>query len=214
VANLSEAAAESIGANSLLTRVGAYYHDIGKLIKPEYFVENRISYKDIHKDLKPSMSKLIIINHIKEGVELARKYRLNPRIIDFITQHHGLTLVHYFYQKALGLKLQGENKEEYRYPGPKPQSKEIAIVALADSIEALSRLLEEPTPSRIKEMVREVVKKRFMEGELDESHLTLKGLEKITQSFTHLLSALFHTRINYPKDDRNNKSAKDKEDKS
>jgi hypothetical protein len=201
VANLSETAAESIGANSLLARVGAYYHDIGKVLKPNYFIENQIPYRDIHKSLKPSMSKLIIINHIKEGVELAKKYRLNPRIIDFIIQHHGRSLVYYFYHKAQQLEPQIEQEEEYRYPGPKPQNKEIAIVALADTIEALSRTLEEPTPSRIEEMVRDVVRKKFMEGELDESNLTLKELEKITQSFIRILNALFHTRINYPKDE-------------
>jgi hypothetical protein len=201
VANLSEAAAEAIGANSLLARVGAYYHDIGKVLKPNYFVENQIPYKDIHKDLKPSMSKLIIINHVKEGVELAKKYHLNPRIIDFITQHHGRSLVYYFYHKALQLEPKGGGQEEeYRYPGPKPNSKETAIVSLADNIEALSRTLEEPTPSRIEEMVKEVVKKKFMDGELDESNLTLKDLEKITHSFNRILNALFHTRINYPKE--------------
>lgn len=201
VANLSEAAAESIDANSLLARVGAYYHDIGKMLKPQYFVENLVGYKDVHKDLKPSMSKLIIINHVKDGVDLAKKSRLNFRIIDFIAQHHGRSLVYYFYHRAKELEPGGEHEEEYRYPGPKPQSKVTAIVALADTIEALSRTVEEPTPSRIEEMVREVVKKRFMEGELDESNLTLKELEKITQSFTRILNAIFHTRINYPKEE-------------
>lgn len=216
VANLSEAAAESIGANSLLARIGAYYHDIGKMIKPDYFVENLVNYRDAHKNLKPSMSKLIIFNHVKNGIDLAVKHHLNPKIIDFISQHHGRTLVYYFYQRAKELEPEGKHEEEYRYPGPKPQIKEIAIVALADAIEALSRTLEEPNPSRIEEMVREVVKKRFMEGELDESNLTLKELEKITQSFIRILNAIFHTRINYPKNDGNraNKPAKNKESKS
>ncbi len=200
MANLSEAAAESIGANSLLVRVGAYYHDIGKLVKPQYFVENLVNYKDMHKKLKPSMSKLIIFNHVKEGVELAKKYHLNPQIINFIRQHHGKTLVYYFYHRAKEIEPEGKHEEEYKYPGPKPQSKETAIVALADSIEAISRTVSEPNPARIEEMVREVVKKRFMEGELDESNLTLKDLEKITQSFIRILNATFHTRINYPKE--------------
>jgi putative nucleotidyltransferase with HDIG domain len=199
VANLSEAASENIGANSLLARVGAYYHDIGKMDKSNYFVENLVGYKDAHKDLKPSMSKLIIMNHVKEGVELAKKYRLNPRIIDFIAQHHGRTLVYYFYHRAKTLEPGGKHEEEYRYLGPRPQSKETAIVALADTLEAQSRSLEEPTPSRIEEMVREVVRKRFYEGELDASNLTLKDLEKITRSFIRVLNAIFHTRINYPK---------------
>lgn len=201
VANLSEAATEAIGANSLLSRVGAYYHDIGKMLKPNYFVENFSGYKDAHRDLKPSMSKLIIINHVKDGVELAMKYRINLKIIDFITQHHGRTLVYYFYHRAKELEPEVRHEEEYRYPGPKPQSKEAAIVSLADTIEAQSRTLEEPNPSRIEEMVREIVKKRFMEGELDESDLTLKDLEKITQSFIHILNAIFHTRISYPKEE-------------
>ena len=214
VANLSEAAAEAIGANSLLVRVGAYYHDIGKVLKPEYFIENQISYRDIHKGLKPSMSKLIIINHVKEGVELAKRHRLNPRIIDFITQHHGRSLVYYFYHKAMQLEPQVKHEEEYRYPGPKPQSKETAIVSLADTVEALSRTLEEPTPSRIEEMVREVVKRKFMEGELDESNLTLKDLEEVSRQFIRVLNAIFHTRINYPKDEnRNSKQAENKESK-
>lgn len=200
MANLSEAAAESIGANSLLVRVGAYYHDIGKLVKPQYFVENLVNYKDMHKKLKPSMSKLIIFNHVKEGVELAKKYHLNPQIINFIRQHHGKTLVYYFYHRAKEIEPEGKHEEEYKYPGPKPQSKETAIVALADSIEAISRTVSEPNPARIEEMIREVVKKRFMEGELDESSLTLKDLEKITQSFIRILNATFHTRINYPKE--------------
>ncbi len=199
MANLSEAAAEAIGANSLLTRVGAYYHDIGKLMKPQYFVENLVNYKDMHKKLKPSMSKLIIFNHVKEGVELAKKYHINPQIINFIRQHHGKTLVYYFYHRAKEIEPEGKHEEEYKYPGPKPQSKEIAIVALADSVEAISRTVSEPNPARIEEMIREVVKKRFMEGELDESNLTLKDLEKITQSFVRILNATFHTRINYPK---------------
>jgi putative nucleotidyltransferase with HDIG domain len=199
VANLSEAAAESIGANSLLARVGAYYHDIGKINKPHYFIENQIGYHDGHKDLKPSMSKLIIINHVKDGVDLANKYRLNPRIIDFIMQHHGRSVVQYFYHRAKELECENyQDEEEYRYPGPKPQNKETAIVALADSIEASSRTLDEPNPSRIEETVKEIIRARLADGELDESRLTLKDLEKISQSFIRTLNALFHARINYP----------------
>ncbi len=214
VANLAESAAEAIGANPLLARVGAYYHDIGKINRANYFAENQIPYRDVHKDLKPSISKLIIINHIKEGVELAKKYHLNTNIIDFITQHHGKSLVYYFYHRAKELKPESEDEEEYRYPGPKPQSKEIAIVSLADTIEALSRTLEEPTPSRVEEMVRDVVRKRFIEGELDESELTLKDLEKITKSFTRILNAIFHTRVNYPQNGTDKKPTKPQENKS
>ncbi|MCM8774423.1 MAG: HDIG domain-containing protein, partial [Candidatus Omnitrophica bacterium] len=214
VANLGETAAESIGANALLVRVGAYYHDVGKIPKAQYFVENQIPYRDIHKSLKPSMSKLIIINHVKEGVELAKKYHLNPKIIDFIVQHHGRSLVYYFYQRAKELEPKSGCEEDYRYPGPRPQSKEVAIVSIADTIEALSRTLDEPTPSRIREMVKDVVRKKIMEGELDESDLTLKDLEKITESFIRMLNAIFHTRINYPQDNGDKESTKPQENKS
>ncbi|MCM8826226.1 MAG: HDIG domain-containing protein [Candidatus Omnitrophica bacterium] len=214
VANLGETSAESIGANALLVRVGAYYHDVGKIPKAQYFVENQIPYRDIHKSLKPSMSKLIIINHVKEGVELAKKYHLNPKIIDFIVQHHGRSLVYYFYQRAKELEPESGCEEEYRYPGPRPQSKEVAIVSIADTIEALSRTLDEPTPSRIRDLVKDVVRKKIMEGELDESDLTLKDLEKITDSFIRMLNAIFHTRINYPQDNGDKESTKPQENKS
>jgi len=215
VANLAEAAAESIGANSLLARVGSYYHDIGKIPKANYFVENLMPYRDVHKDLKPSISKMIIMNHVKEGVDLGIKHRLNPRIVDFIAQHHGSSLVYFFYQRAKELdpEREKEYQEEYRYPGPRAQSKEVAIVGLADTIEAVSRTLEEPTPARIKEMVADVVRRKFMEGELDESNLTLRDLERMTQSFVRVLNAIFHTRVSYPKDESTNKkSPKNKED--
>ncbi len=206
VANLSEAAAESIGANSLLARVGGYYHDIGKLEKPEFFSENQLSRENAHKDLKPSMSKLIILNHVKEGMEIANKYRLNPRIVDFVAQHHGKTVIYYFYKLAQQMEP-GEElaEEEYRYPGPRPQTKEIAIVSLADTLEAVSRTLDDPSPARIEELVREVVRKRFMDGELDDTDLTMKDAEAISQSFIHVLNALFHTRVNYPKEESREK---------
>ena len=215
VANLSEAAANAIGANPLLARVGAYYHDIGKLSKPNYFIENLVGYKDMHKNLKPSLSKLIILNHVKEGIELAKRYHLHPKIIDFIAQHHGRSLVYFFYQKAKSQDSDIECMEEYRYPGPKPKTKEIAIVSLADAIEAFSRTLEDPTPSKIEELVREVIRKRLIEGELNESNLTLKELEEIAITFIRILNAIFHTRINYPKDeDRGFKSTEEKKIKN
>lgn len=199
VANLAEAAAESIGANFLLARVGAYYHDIGKISKAEYFVENQIPYKDMHKNLTPSMSTLVILNHVKEGIDLARTYKLSPTVIDFISQHHGTTLVYYFYQRAKNQDNAANNEEQFRYPGPRPQSKETAIVSLADSVEAVSRTLEEPSPSRIRELVNETIKNKFIDGQLDETDLTLKDLENITESFSRILCAVFHTRIDYLK---------------
>lgn len=207
VANLAEAAAEAIGANSLLARVGAYYHDIGKLSKAEYFSENQMlaAYRDRHKKLSPSMSTLIIMNHVKEGIDLARKYHMNRRIIDFIEQHHGTTLVYYFFAKAqqqqqLQKKAEDEPQEEvYRYPGPKPQTKEVAIVHLADTIEARSRTLDDPTPSRIKEMVKESTIKKFLDGQLDETDITLHDIDTISAVFVRMLNAMFHTRVDYQK---------------
>jgi putative nucleotidyltransferase with HDIG domain len=202
VANLSEIAAEAIGANTILARVGGYYHDIGKLEKAEYFTENQLSRHNAHDDLKPSMSKLIILNHVKEGVELGKKYRLNPRIVDFITQHHGTTVMQYFYYMAKKSDEDGEQTEEdYRYPGPRPQTKEIAIVSLADTVEAVSRTLDDPSPARIEELVRETVRKRFTEGELDDANITMRELNAISESFIRVLNASFHTRVNYPKDE-------------
>lgn len=200
VGNLAEVASESIRANSLLARVGAYYHDIGKLEKPEYFSENQPEDLSKHDKILPTISKLIIVNHVKDGMELAKKYKLNSQIIDFISQHHGTSLTYYFYCRALeGMESKGEIKEEgFRYTGPKPQTKEIAIVHLADSIEAATRTLEEPTPSRIEEMVRKIINNKFIDGQLDECELTLKDIEKIASTFIRTLSTMYHSRIKYP----------------
>lgn len=199
VGNLAEAAAESIGANSLLARIGAYYHDIGKLTHPEYFMENQ-RFLNKHEGLTPSMSKIIIMNHVKEGIELARKYRLKPAIIDFITQHHGNDLVYYFYRKALEETEQDEKiyEEGFRYPGPRPTSKETAIVLLADSVEAASRVISEPKGSKIEEVVHKIINNKFIDGQLDNCELTLRDLEKIAGVFTHMLSGIYHGRIKYP----------------
>lgn len=203
VANLAEIAAESIGANSLLARAGAYYHDIGKISKAEYFAENQMlaGYKDRHKNLSPSMSKMIIMNHVKEGIELAKKYRLNKKIINFIAQHHGTTLVYYFFRRAKEINPENSGSEEiYRYPGPKPNSKEVALVHLADTVEASSRVLEDPTPARIKEMVKQSIMNKFLDGQLDNTDLTLRDLEKTAEVFVRVLNAMFHTRVDYFKD--------------
>ena len=199
VGNIAEAAAESIQANSLLARIGGYYHDIGKLNNPEYFMENQKALSK-HENLSPSISKMVIINHIKEGMELARKYRLKPVIMDFITQHHGSGLVYYFYRKALEGIEQDEKilEEGFRYPGPKPASRETAIVLLADSVEAATRAIAEPNASRIEEVVHKVINNKFIDGQLDNCDLTLKDLEKIAKVFIHMLSGIYHGRINYP----------------
>ncbi len=206
VSSLAEQAAESIGANPLLARVGSYFHDIGKLEKPEYFTENYSQDKkdrSRHNKLSPSMSSLIIINHVKKGLELAQKYKLPPAIIDFIEQHHGMSLVYYFYHKALEVNSQEEIKDEqFRYPGPKPQTKEVAIVSLADAVEAATRSLQEPTSARIKGLIREIMNNKFAAGELDECELTFKDLNKIADVFTRLGVSIHHARIEYPAEKR------------
>jgi len=204
VGNLAEAACDSINANSLLARVGSYYHDIGKLSKPQYYNENEMGEKSKHEGLTPSMSALIIIKHVKEGVELARKHKLNNMIIDFIEQHHGNSLIAYFYQKAFKLTKDENamNEDSFRYPGPKPQTKEAAIVLLADSVEAASRSLEDPTPASIRNQVTKVINNKFIDGQLDECDLTLKDMHKIADSFERVLMGIFHTRTSYPEDKR------------
>jgi putative nucleotidyltransferase with HDIG domain len=200
VGNISEMAAEAVGANALLTRVGSYYHDIGKLDKPEYFSENQDKNASKHDELSASMSKLVIMDHVKTGVELAQKNRLNNAIVDFITQHHGTSLVYYFYRRALESTedTEGVKEEVFRYPGPKPQTKETAIVLLADSAEAACRSLEDPTAERISDMVHRVINNKFIDGQLDACDLTLRDLEKIATTFTHMLGAFYHSRIDYP----------------
>lgn len=199
VSNLAESAADAIGAHSLLTRVGAYYHDIGKMQKPEYFTENQLIAGNKHDDLEPSMSRLVILNHIKEGVELAKEYKLNKRIVDFIPEHHGTSLIHYFYQKAL-VENEAEEvgEEDYRYPGPKPRSKETAIVMLADSVEGATRALSEHTPQKIEDVVRKVINNKFIDGQLDECNLTLREIDAIASTFVRVLSAMYHGRVKYP----------------
>lgn len=199
VSNLSESAADAIGANALLTRVGAYYHDIGKMVKPEYFTENQMAAGNKHDELEPSMSRLVILNHVKEGIDLARRYKLNQNIIDFIPQHHGTSLIYYFYQRAITEGEEQEvDEENYRYPGPKPQTKETAIVLLADSVEGATRALEEHTAPQIEDVVRKVVNNKFIDGQLDECNLTLREINTIASTFVRVLSAMYHSRVKYP----------------
>lgn len=200
VSNLAEAAADSIGAHAFLTRVGAYYHDIGKMVKPEYFTENQLVDGNKHDNIEPNVSRLVILNHVKEGIELARKYKLNPLIIDFIPQHHGTSLIYYFYQKALESAKEGEvvAEENFRYPGPKPQTRETAIVMLADSVEGATRALDDPNPTKIEETVRKIINNKFIDGQLDECNLTLKEIDRIARTFARVLSAMYHSRVKYP----------------
>lgn len=201
VGNLVEAAAEAIGANPLLSRAAAYYHDIGKAAKPLYFIENMQGGENRHDKLSPHMSALILISHIKEGETLARERHLGQPIIDIIRQHHGTALIKFFYEKA---KLQAEasgqqvDPQEFRYPGPKPQTREAGLVMLADAVEAASRTLINPTPDRIQGMVQKLINRIFTDGQLDECELTLKNLHEIAKSFNRILCAIFHHRIDYP----------------
>ncbi len=199
VSNLAEAAADAIGANALLVRVGAYFHDIGKISKPQYFTENQIQTGNKHDHLEPSMSRLVILNHVKEGLELAQEFRLSPKIVEFIPQHHGTSLMHFFYQKAIAESGGQElDENEYRYPGPKPQNKETAIVMLADSAEGATRSLSDHAPHQVEDMVRKVINNKFIDGQLDECNLTLREINTIAITFTRLLSAMYHNRVAYP----------------
>ena len=204
VAALSETAAESIGARGLLVRVGAYFHDIGKMLKPGYFIENQGQGDNRHDALVPAMSTLVIIAHVKDGADLARQNRLPEAIIDFIQQHHGTTLVEYFYRQASAKKSQedpdgGEvDESSFRYPGPKPQSREAGVLMLADAVESASRVLKEPTPSRIEALVEDLARKRLLDGQFDESGLTLEEVRKIGDSLVKSLTAVYHGRVKYP----------------
>lgn len=200
VATLAEGAAEEIGANSLLSRIGSYFHDVGKITKPEYFSENETAGYSRHDTLIPSMSSLILVAHVKEGVALARQYKLDRRIVAIIEQHHGTNLISCFYDRAgrnMQLKFDVMEKD-YRYPGPRPKSREAAIVMLADAAEAASASLDRPTPSRLESLVENIIRERFSDGQLDECKLTMEDLRKIGASFVRLLSARYHTRVKYP----------------
>jgi len=217
VANLAESAAEAIGANATLCRVCSYFHDVGKLVKPDYYTENMNFERNPHDDLAPTMSALIIIAHVKEGVDLALKHGLNRQIIDIIQQHHGTSMVYYFYKRALqqqddartGGKImnlrEGDvpevREETFRYSGPKPQTKESAIISLADMVESASRSLEKPTPQKIEQLVSELIGQRIADGQLVECDLTLADLNTIAERFRFTLMTMLHTRIAYPKQD-------------
>ena len=213
VGNMVEAAAEAIGAKPLLARVSAYYHDIGKAPKPLYFIENQMGAENKHEKLAPSMSSLILISHIKDGVEKARRYKLESPIVDIIEQHHGTSLISYFYKKALELKGDDPSQvssEDFRYPGPKPQTREAGLVMLADAIEAASRTLVDPTPARIQGLVNKIINNAFADGQLDECELTLKDLNQIAGSFNKILNGIFHHRIEYPESPGKANTAKKK----
>jgi hypothetical protein len=203
VASIAEAAAEGIGANGLLVRVGAYFHDIGKMLKPNYFIENQGSGANRHDSLMPAMSTLVIIAHVKDGADLARQHHLPRSIIDFIEQHHGTTLVEYFYREAAKRSEQDPDSSDvdetsFRYPGPKPQSREAGVLMLADAAESICRTLVDPAPSRIENVLRELMMSRLMDGQFDECSLTLKELHIIEETLVKSLTAVYHGRVKYP----------------
>ncbi|PAP77435.1 HD family phosphohydrolase [Rubrivirga marina] len=200
VANLAEAAADAVGANALRARVGALYHDIGKMLKPEYFIENQQPGDNPHEKLKPSMSALVIAAHVKEGVQLGREQNLPEVVIDFIASHHGTGLIEYFYRKAQEAEEDPSvvDESDYRYPGPRPQTNEQAIVMLADSVEAASRSLSKPTPRRLESLIDAIVAARVADGQLDESALTFADLARIKEAFHGLLCGIYHFRVRYP----------------
>ena len=214
VANLSEAAAEAIGADATVCRVCSYFHDIGKILKPEYCIENITGDENPHDDLTPNMSALVVIAHVKDGVDLACRHKLNREIIDVIQQHHGTSLVYYFYRRALdqqeeikkavaeGRAAESDvpevNASTYRYPGPKPAFRESAIISLADAVESASRTLTKPTPQKIEALVDEIIRGRLRDGQLDECDLTLRELSLVRASFSKTLRTSLHRRIPYP----------------
>jgi putative nucleotidyltransferase with HDIG domain len=202
VGNLSEGAAKAIGGNSLLARVGAYYHDIGKIEIPEYFVENQLSVKSKHDSLTPSMSALILTSHVKKGRMLGEEADIPDDVLNFIEEHHGTMVMTYFYNRAMEQGEDASSVDKFRYPGPKPQTRETGISMLADAVEAASRTLDDPKPARIDNLIQRIINDRFQSGELEECSLTLKDLARIRRAFGQMLVAAFHHRIEYPKQDR------------
>jgi putative nucleotidyltransferase with HDIG domain len=197
---LVENAAESIGANTILARVGAYYHDIGKTLEPNAFVENQMDNMNIHENLDPRKSAEVIINHVKRGIELAREHKLPDEIIDFIPMHHGTMVISFFYEKAKE-EYSEENVDidEFRYPGPKPNTKETALVMLADACESTIRSMSEPDPKKVENVVNNLLKMRIDDGQLDDSPITLRDIKKIKEAFLSILVGQHHKRIRYPK---------------
>jgi putative nucleotidyltransferase with HDIG domain len=198
IASLAEAGCRAVGANALLARVGAYYHDIGKLIKPQYFVENQAKGRNPHDTLKPLQSAQIIRNHVREGLQLAEENGV-PRVLRaFIAEHHGTGSISYFLERAKAQGGEAPQPEDYRYPGPVPQSAETAILMLADGAEAAVRVLNDPTPQRIRDVVEHIVKQRLDQGQLRDAPLTLHQLELVKDEFARVLSGMHHARIDYP----------------
>ncbi|MGZ8447141.1 MAG: HD family phosphohydrolase [Candidatus Deferrimicrobiaceae bacterium] len=200
VGTLAEAGAEAIGANPLLCRVAALFHDVGKIAKPEYFSENQLGAENIHDTLTPEMSRIVILNHVKEGVRLADEHRLGERIAEIISQHHGTSLLYFFLDKAQPMIRERKVSEEsFRYPGPRPGTREAAIIMLADAAEAATRSLRNPSPEEIEETVTRIVNRAYLDGQLNECDMSLRDLHAVGTSFRRVLSAVSHPRVEYPK---------------
>ena len=198
VANLSEAAAAEVGANGLLSRVGVYYHDVGKMLKPHYFVENQPAGRNPHDKLKPETSAAIVREHVTEGVRLAKEEKVPDIVLDFILEHHGTQRIGFFYEKACEEAGGEVDAERFSYPGPKPQSKETAIAMLADSCESATRAMQEPTPERMRDLINNIVDGKIADGQLDESPLTLGEIARVKEQFVKILAGVMHRRIEYP----------------
>jgi putative nucleotidyltransferase with HDIG domain len=201
VGSMCEAAAEEIGANPLLAKVMAYYHDIGKMEHAQYFIENQRQGMNPHDHISPHMSKTVLIAHVKDGAEMGYAHKLGPAIIDGILQHHGTTLISFFYNKAIEEQdesMHAVQEGDFRYPGPKPQFKEAALLMLADSIEAAARSLDEPTPGRLTSLVRNIIQSKFLDGQLEECDLTLADLSIIEECYRRVILGIYHQRIDYP----------------
>ncbi|MDA9924777.1 HDIG domain-containing protein [Verrucomicrobiales bacterium] len=230
VATLAETAAEEIGANAIMCRVCSYFHDIGKMNKPVYFVENIGDAPNPHDELTPNMSALIVMAHVKDGVDMAIQYKLNPQIVNVIQEHHGTSLIQFFYHRALKLRDEVQQQfedgkaheedipevkeESFRYSGPKPRTRESAIISLADSVESASRSLQKPTPKKIDELIESIFRDRLNDGQLDDAALTLEDLATIKRSFAATLRSMMHTRIEYPKIEEGLEKSKKKSRKS
>jgi hypothetical protein len=200
VANISESVANEIGANSLLVRVGSYYHDIGKMFSPEFFIENQVAGENLHESLGLVASAAIIRSHVTRGVQLARQIGLPGAVEDFIPQHHGTSTIDYFYHKSKQLESEIKSERVFKYPGPKPQSRETAVVMIVDSCEAACRVVESRDDQTIRNLVSRIVQRKLEQGELDQSGLTIGELKKIEDTVTHILKSTGHHRIAYPSD--------------
>jgi putative nucleotidyltransferase with HDIG domain len=199
VGTLAEAAAAAIHANPHLCRVAALFHDVGKVAKPQYYSENQAGTGNVHDILSPGMSRVVILSHVKEGLKLAREYRLGDRVSEIIAQHHGTSLLYCFFDKAQSLIQDRRASEEtFRYPGPRPRSREAAIIMLADAAEATARSLKNPTQAELAEMVKRIVNRAYLDGQLNDCDMTLRDLHAVEEAFARVLSAVMHARVDYP----------------